>query len=105
MGGCGWKHTLFSVAQLLNVPEQPFLKNTSRWPLQYYLDKEDWHLWNGDKIIDSANLYIAKSLKKHSILPYALFLINNRVAKGWGWDFGQNLSNCQATDQAENLEI
>ena len=34
------------------------------------------------KIIDSVNLYIAKSLKKHSILPYALFLINNRVAKG-----------------------
>ena len=46
-----------------------------------------------------------KYLWKSSILPYAFFLISNRAAKGWGWEFGQNLSNCQATDQAENLEI
>ena len=89
----------------MNVPEQPFLKNTSRWLFQYYLGKEDWHLWNGDIITDSVSLYIAKSLKKSSIVPYTFFLIGNRVAKGWGWDFGQNLSNCKATDKAENLEI
>ena len=92
----------------MNGPEQPFLKNTSRWLLQYYLDKEDWHLWNGDKIIDLVNLYIAKSLKNTcERVPFCLthfFLISNRVAKGWDWDFGQNLSNCHATDQAENLE-
>ena len=28
----------------------------------------------------------------------------NLVAKGWGWNAGQNLSNCQATRQAENFE-
>ena len=63
MGGWGWKYTLFNVTQVLNDPEQPFLKNTSRWIPQYYLDKEDWHLRNGDAIIDSVNLYKAKSSK------------------------------------------
>ena len=28
----------------------------------------------------------------------------NLVAKGWDWDLGQNLSNCQATRQAEIFE-
>ena len=28
----------------------------------------------------------------------------NLVAKGWVWDLGQNLSNCQATRQAKNFE-
>ena len=28
----------------------------------------------------------------------------NLVAKGWRWDLGQNLSNYQATRQAENFE-
>ena len=88
----------------MNGPEQPFLKNTSRWMPLYYLDNEDWHLWNRGTIIDSVNLYKAK-YSKNTILPYAFFLTSNRVAKGWGWDFGQNLSNCQATDQVENLEI
>ena len=47
----------------MNGSEQPFLRNTSRWLFQYYLDKEDWHLGNGDKTIDSVDLYVAKSLK------------------------------------------
>ena len=93
----------------MNGPEQPFLKNTSWWMPLYYLDKEDWHLWNGDTIIDSVNLYKAKSSKntceRVSFCLTHFSLQSNRVAKGWGWDFGQNLSNCQATDQAENLEI
>ena len=28
----------------------------------------------------------------------------NLIAKNWGWDLGQNLSNCQATRQDENFE-
>ena len=28
----------------------------------------------------------------------------NLVAQGWGREFGQKLSNCQATSQSENLE-
>ena len=28
----------------------------------------------------------------------------NLAAKGWGWDLGQELSNCQATRQVENFE-
>ena len=40
---------------------------------QYYLDKEDWHLWNGDTIIDSVNLYKAKSSKNTSErVPFCL---------------------------------
>ena len=92
----------------MNGLEQPFLKDTSRWLLQYYLDKEDWHLWNEDKIIDLVNFYIAKSMKNtFESVPFCLthfFLISNRVAKSWDWGFGQNLSNGQATDQAENLK-
>ena len=49
----------------------------------------------------------SKILEKefHCALHIFSYRLRDEVAKGWGWDFGQNLSNCQAIDQAENLEI
>ena len=40
----------------------------------------------------------------HFDLEKAKSTCSNLVAKGWSWDLGQNLSNCQATRQAENIE-
>ena len=43
-------------------------------------------------------------MKEFHFALHIFFLISNWVGKSWGWDFGQNLSKCQAADQSENLE-
>ena len=105
MSGWGWKETIVVLHNYWKVRKNHFWRTH---PDDYFnaiwIRRTDIY----DKIIDLVNLYIVKSLKNTcEIVPFCLahfFLISKRVAKSWGWDFGQNLSSCQATDQSENLE-